>query len=320
MRFHPYWLVAIIGFGAFAAPSRAAIFFYDTFKSQFYDQLSETPPSSPNAWQFIARVILDQPGDITGATFQRPGGDTFELSELFPAYWSYFASAGSQAAIDAQFPGGEYTFSVIGPLYPKGASATLTQPDVNWFPDNIPTLVNGCWTRFQQVAPDRDFELEINGFTAPLEVNEPLTFVSVRDVDLGTTYYFGVFPADRTLISIPSFTFPPGAALDASIAYSARATTSSAGFDTATSTVAFDYVTYLRGRAIARSLRGDMNCDGIVDFNDIDGFVLALVGQAGYEAAYPACYLLNGDINEDAGADFDDIDPFVQCLVFGGCI
>jgi hypothetical protein len=64
---------------------------------------------------------------------------------------------------------------------------------------------------------------------------------------------------------------------------------------------------------------GDVNCDGSVSFDDIQPFVLALVGQANYEAQYPGCRWLNGDIDRDGRVTFDDIGPFVACLVSGGC-
>ncbi len=63
-------------------------------------------------------------------------------------------------------------------------------------------------------------------------------------------------------------------------------------------------------------LRGDVNCDGVVDFFDIDPFLLALFDPPAYAAAYPGCD--NGDVNGDGGVDFFDIDPFLTCL-FSGC-
>ncbi len=60
---------------------------------------------------------------------------------------------------------------------------------------------------------------------------------------------------------------------------------------------------------------GDMDCSGSVNFDDIDPFVTALVGQEQYEAAYPDCYWVNADCNTDGSVNFDDIDPFVQLLV-----
>ncbi len=59
---------------------------------------------------------------------------------------------------------------------------------------------------------------------------------------------------------------------------------------------------------------GDLDCDGDVDFDDIDPFVTALGGQGGYEAAYPDCNWLNADCDNDGDVDFDDIDPFVALL------
>ncbi len=59
---------------------------------------------------------------------------------------------------------------------------------------------------------------------------------------------------------------------------------------------------------------GDMNCDALVNFDDINGFVAALVGQGAYEAAYPSCLWLNGDIDGNGRVDFDDVDGFVALL------
>jgi len=56
---------------------------------------------------------------------------------------------------------------------------------------------------------------------------------------------------------------------------------------------------------------GDLNCDGAVNFDDIEPFVLALSGPEGYGGAYPNCDWLRADCNGDGVVDFDDIDAFV---------
>jgi C1A family cysteine protease len=61
-------------------------------------------------------------------------------------------------------------------------------------------------------------------------------------------------------------------------------------------------------------LIGDANCDGQVDFDDIDAFVLALTGFEGYHAAFPFCHWGNADCNDDGEVSFDDIDAFVALL------
>ncbi|MBK9127920.1 MAG: agmatine deiminase family protein [Phycisphaerales bacterium] len=59
---------------------------------------------------------------------------------------------------------------------------------------------------------------------------------------------------------------------------------------------------------------GDTDCDGDIDFDDIDPFIAALSGEAAYLAQYPDCYWLNADCNGDGLVDFNDIDAFVSLL------
>ncbi|MGE0481666.1 MAG: immunoglobulin domain-containing protein [Phycisphaerae bacterium] len=67
-------------------------------------------------------------------------------------------------------------------------------------------------------------------------------------------------------------------------------------------------------------VRGDMNCDGVVNNFDIDPFVLALANPDEYERQYPNCDGgSNGDVNDDGALNNFDIDPFVACLIQGGC-
>jgi hypothetical protein len=73
-----------------------------------------------------------------------------------------------------------------------------------------------------------------------------------------------------------------------------------------------DYALVINGGQVFR--RGDVNCDGVVDFYDIDAFVAALSGPDAYVAAYPACNWLLADANEDQLVDFFDIDTFVAIL------
>lgn len=61
-------------------------------------------------------------------------------------------------------------------------------------------------------------------------------------------------------------------------------------------------------------LPGDLNCDGVVNFDDINPFVLALSNPAAYGQQFPNCNILAGDINGDGRVDFADINPFVALL------
>ncbi len=58
---------------------------------------------------------------------------------------------------------------------------------------------------------------------------------------------------------------------------------------------------------------GDANCDGTVDFFDIDPFV-ARLGCPGAGGCIDACPWENADTDQDGDVDFFDIDPFVALL------
>ena len=63
-----------------------------------------------------------------------------------------------------------------------------------------------------------------------------------------------------------------------------------------------------------RSLRGDLNCDGLINFGDIDPFVMALTMPGDYFATYPDCNIEMADTNFDGLINNGDIDPFVALI------
>ncbi|TWT43937.1 hypothetical protein RAS1_03390 [Phycisphaerae bacterium RAS1] len=60
----------------------------------------------------------------------------------------------------------------------------------------------------------------------------------------------------------------------------------------------------------------DANCDGNVDILDINAFVLAIGGQAAWQAQYPCEFFCANDVNDDGAVNVLDINAFVVC-VFG---
>ncbi len=72
-------------------------------------------------------------------------------------------------------------------------------------------------------------------------------------------------------------------------------------------------------QTITIGLRGDLNCDGLINAFDIDPFVLALTAPEEYALTFPECSLMLADVNCDGLINAFDIDPFVVCLLQGGC-
>jgi hypothetical protein len=62
---------------------------------------------------------------------------------------------------------------------------------------------------------------------------------------------------------------------------------------------------------------GDLNCDGTINFGDINPFVLHLSNFAAWQSAFAGCNPQNGDINCDGTygqGSFGDINPFVAVM------
>jgi len=62
---------------------------------------------------------------------------------------------------------------------------------------------------------------------------------------------------------------------------------------------------------------GDMNCDGAINFGDINPFVTFLSNFAAWQGEFPGCNAANGDINCDGifgQGSFGDINPFVALM------
>jgi hypothetical protein len=66
--------------------------------------------------------------------------------------------------------------------------------------------------------------------------------------------------------------------------------------------------------SVSFRLLGDMDFNAIIDFDDIDDFVLAFNDPDAYEALHGVPTSLHGDADQDGDFDFDDIDDFVDIL------
>lgn len=60
---------------------------------------------------------------------------------------------------------------------------------------------------------------------------------------------------------------------------------------------------------------GDMNCDCVVNFFDIEPFTLALIDSAAYLEQYGPCDPAKADVNADTDVDAGDIQGFIDLLI-----
>jgi hypothetical protein len=66
-----------------------------------------------------------------------------------------------------------------------------------------------------------------------------------------------------------------------------------------------------------RALRGDLNCDDLVDILDITPFAMALASPSDYYSAFPGGDVVRADANQDGAVNALDIDAFVTILTEG---
>lgn len=61
-------------------------------------------------------------------------------------------------------------------------------------------------------------------------------------------------------------------------------------------------------------LRGDMNCNGVVNTGDLGPFVLAITNPTSYVRQFFRCNIMNGDMNDNGVVNVADINLFVDLL------
>ncbi len=64
---------------------------------------------------------------------------------------------------------------------------------------------------------------------------------------------------------------------------------------------------------------GNMNCDTVVDFDDVVLFVEAVLDPAAFDAVHPDCDSSGADVNGDTMVNGADVSGFVACVLNGGC-
>jgi len=236
---------------------------------------------------------------LGGVPLQRPATVTFQT----PAFRTRNPSSTYPGGVPITLPIGSVTLGLLTATQVGGPSlGTLTETGPGTYDFAVaaavtytlaadflgtplaPPPVPGVFVLGGQVV--------ITGATARL--------TSVRPIELAGTQNPG-FALPEFPLALPTV-LPPGGTANVLM----NLTLDEVGFALdATATIAAD------GVVGPPPLTGDMNCDGVVDFDDIDPFVLALAGPVAYGAQYPDCRWLNADCDGNGAVNFADIDAFV---------
>ena len=281
--------------GAAAAPSECLSFtaahqpvhFTEDFTDGDNDldhlSIAFTPNDGPDGYSACVTPITTLPTDPTGGV-NLPAADNF--------YTTVNLSGG------AAFPfyGADFTRVYIG-----GNGYLTFDFGVTWSEES--PAQHFQYKCISALADDLDLSAGGQASYRQLADRFVVTFESVPEHDLGgaNTFQVELYFDGRITLSYLGLT----------------ATDGLVGLSPGGGTPEFYLETDVTSLGACTALDGDLNCDGAVNFGDIDPFVLALTDAAGYAAAFPNCNRIAADTNGDGVVNFGDIDSFVALLTGG---
>mgnify|MGYP000113342116 CR=1 FL=1 len=264
---------------------------------------------------------------LTRNNFNEGGTD---FGAMPPTKASDFTPGSPQDNVDAMVGGGGPLRGVVGPVY---FTATADSPSLPSLPGGLSP--SGA-TIFFNADPAGSAPTELYASVSQLGLlpGDDIDGLVVFDrnvngrFDVGDAVLFSLAPGSPSLLTIPGAS-PAGAAADVFIVQvgepvGVAVPAAALGLgDPQDNIDALMVMACASGQACAqaagiRYLRGDVNCDEVIDFHDIDAFVLALAGPGAYQGEFPHCFWNAADANCDGAVNFDDIDAFVACLS-GNC-
>lgn len=273
---------SVVGFAcaAWVAAASAAVTDYAVSRTVSTTQTSNAPPAGPETWHLLALVVTDVPDEVVTATvdFTRPPATSYGLSQAIATLYQYnSAFYPSEAAFLADYPVTSYTLTVDLGAGPATGSVSLPQ---DLYCADIPYFTGDTYDRLQNYDVSQPFTLNFNGFTInPGTTVGAIQLVVVEDNGPSAVISVSLDPSE-TSYEIPAGTLNPASSYSIGLTYFNVLLTPNAGFGTATSGAEYYRSTtaYFTTRpSTPDCCRGDMNNDNVIDGDDVQGFVDALL-------------------------------------------
>jgi hypothetical protein len=194
-------MLAVMSTGNAQTISQAPI-----FKTGTFQQTSSSAPSAANGFFWDARLFLNNPGDFDSVTLTYPGaGSPTTLALTNPTTFDKSSSFGTQAAMDAAFPFGTYTFTAM--KSGTGATSTLsTSYSQDAYPLSIPSLTTTSWNALQGLRPSQAQSISFAPFTPSGSADESFVFFSIFDSGNNRVFGQDFLAASTTSVLLPANT------------------------------------------------------------------------------------------------------------------
>ncbi len=239
-------LLAAVSTVCSPAPAQGAIKYFRLFKSTSSQQTANAQPVTPDvAWANLD-IFSDNASDLNSATVTAASPlSPISLSLAGPGYappYSAFTFSTSYATVNSlttNYPNSTaYQFAISGGVL-GNQSASLTTPASNLFPV-IPYFNGSTFSQSQGMNSSLPFTFAWNGFSVGNGINLELAYFTISRISDGQVAFNTVKGNGASSVTILAGTLQPNTAYNATLIYDARIEGSNAGFNGATSEVAFD--------------------------------------------------------------------------------
>jgi len=194
-----------------AAPAHAQINFVDIYRTNNATQTGDSNTLTATGFYFSTNLYSVNPGDFTGATVTYPGaGSPATLVQTSPTNFLYQNGFfPTQAALDAAFPMGTYTYNTTGGTV--GAASTNIVYNTDHYSTAQPFLTGTDYTDLQGANASAAFTFHFSPFAFDPSVNDQFEFFTIFDTALNTVVYdAGFLPASTPSVTIGANTLLPG--------------------------------------------------------------------------------------------------------------
>lgn len=211
-----------------ASTARGSILFLDSFMNGAYEQTGNGNTLALNGYFYSADLNAATANAYTSASLAYPGsGSPVTLAQSTTTDYHYQTSYyPSQAAMDAAFPMGTYTFTGVGGTTDT-ASYQYTADD---YPQSTPYLTGTEYTSLQGMNPSQPFTFNFNPDVTGSKASASYIFFTIYDVTTSTYVVVDDFLSPTTTsVTVAANTLVAGNQYDYEIDFSNRDIVASPG-------------------------------------------------------------------------------------------
>ncbi|MFO0873626.1 MAG: hypothetical protein U0575_06595 [Phycisphaerales bacterium] len=235
--------VATIAIASWVRPCIAGVYYYRLTKAGVYTQTSTAAPAAATYWYWAAEVFCDTPSFFDEVLADLPGTTPDQLVPPSNATdYTKSATFTSKAGLDAFAGNGDYTIYGYNDDVLAGQGSVNVPGDL--YPTALPSLTGDTFTRLQGMNPFAPFVMNISTWSLPPGAASGYIQWRIYDNTGDPRYVMGFFSPGTTSLVIPACTLSAGRPYKIELTYVAETEVSNAGFDGATSDVAFLYWLY----------------------------------------------------------------------------